>query len=224
MLKKLFVILLTLFIACSVITPSLACFKSKKQPKTKVQPVYFYENVNKKDFFNKLDKYMQEKNYPLSMYYPELGFMHLKNNDISVLIKQFGNDVYLFIYPPKKNLGNMESIALLIKDINNYMKEMSQNAYPIIDEYFYIQMEKDVKQIKETRKSCLAEDTYKPDTYTFSVKRYVGYEKYKPSRYDNIKKKAQYKIDKEYYKQKEKTEKYFERQKKKDAKRNKSNL
>ncbi len=219
MLKKICFTFIILFLFS--VSSAYACFWQKKE---KPVPVYFYENVNKKDFFNKADEYVQHKKYNLDMYYPELGFMHIKNNDISILIKQFGNDVYLLVYPPENKAGKLESIHFFTEDITKYMKNISPNAYPVLDENLFKELQKDVRQIKETRKTAVPDDTYKSDVlYTFSVKRYVGYEKYKPSKFDKAKLKAQHKIDKEYYKQKEKAQNYFERQQKKEQKKTKKN-
>ena len=78
MLKKLFISIIILVLFC---LPVFAVSHSKKN---KTIPIYFYENVNKKDCFDKLDNYLQEKKYSFSMYYPELGFVHTQKDDISI--------------------------------------------------------------------------------------------------------------------------------------------
>ncbi len=227
MYKKFIVVLISFCLIFVFGNFSLAKSSKKAQNKKKeVIPVYFYENVNKNDFFMGIDEYMQKKKYKLSMYYPELGFIHIKNNDISILIKQFGRDVYLLVYPPEKKSGKLESIDNFTNDITNYMKKTTQNSYPIIDEYFYTQLQKDLKQIQTTRQSSLNEDTFNPnsDVYEFSVKRYVGYKKYKLSKLDKAKKKAQHKIDKQYYKQKAKSEQLIKKQQNKKKDKNKQKV
>ena len=201
------------------VSPSHAGLKNKKE---KIIPIYFYENVNKKDFFNKVDEYMQKKKYQLSMYYPELGFMQVQGKDISILIKQFGNDIYLLVYPPEKQSGKLEEIHSFTENMAKYMNDISQNSYPIIDEHLYKELQTDIKQIKTTRKTSIPDDTYNSEVYIIDTKRYVGYKKYKPSKFDKAKQKAQHKIDKQYYKQKEKTQKYLERQQKKETNKKRS--
>ena len=224
MFKKSIVFFFFLSLIFALNNPSFAGIKSKSKQshKNKICPIYFYENTDKKTVFNKADKFMQEKKYNVSMYYPEHGFMHIKNNDTSILIKQFGNDAYLLIYPPEKKQGN--SPSGFSKDIVSYITGTSKNEYPIIDEYFYRQLEKDIKLIKETRKSCIQEDTYNPDVYTFSVKRYVGYKKYKGSKYDKLKNKAEHKLNKQYYKEKENKNKSTKKQEHKEKSKNTSDL
>ena len=186
-MKKFFAILLSILI---VFTCNSAESKTKKLKCNK--PIYFFENVQKNVMFGYLDEILQQENFELKKFYPELGFVavnyEIKKNKpeiVSLDLKQYGNDIYLFMDISK-------SKTKLEKYIYANLKKHSKNSYLIKDNYFCKELSKDVISINTKRKNYLKEDEYNPFVYQISMKRYVGYKKSIPK----IKKEKRDKKDK----------------------------
>ena len=110
------------------------------------KPIYFFENVNKREYFYYLDESLQNQ-YELKKYYPELGFIsfnyEVKRNKpeiVALNLKQFGRDVFLFIDISKSN-------TKLEQKIYEDLKKHSTNSYLIRDDYFCKELTKDVNLI-----------------------------------------------------------------------------
>ncbi len=127
--------------------------------------------------FDYLDEALQKGNFSLKKFYPELGFISInyevkrnKPEIVSFNIKQYGNDVYLFMDISKGN-------TKLEKYVYGNLKTHSKNSYLLKDDYFCKELTKDVISIDTKRKNYLKEDNYNPAVYQISMKRYVGYDK-----------------------------------------------
>ncbi len=141
------------------------------------KPIYFFENASKNEFFDYVDETLQKNKYDVKKFYPELGFLTVNYKTkkhsteiISINLKQYGNDLYLFIDTTKKN-------TKLEQDIYKNLKKHSQNSYLITDDYFCKELTKDVNSINKARKNYLKDDIYNPFVYQISMKRYIGYDK-----------------------------------------------
>lgn len=177
-MKKKIILLFLVFIAMT----NLGAFGRPKKVKCN-KPIYFFENVQKADYFNYIDELIQAQNYDLKKFYPELGFMSIaykvKRGEpeiVGLSLKQFGNDVYLFIDISK---SDTELERYLYKDLKKY----SKNSYLLRNDYFCKELTKDVKLINTRRKNHVTDDVYNPLTYKISLKRYVGYDKKKYFRF-----------------------------------------
>ena len=71
-MKKIFAIFLLILIT---FTCNSAESKTKKIKCNK--PIYFFENVQKNIMFSHLDEILQEGNFELNKFYPELGFVSI---------------------------------------------------------------------------------------------------------------------------------------------------
>lgn len=156
-------------------TINTSAFCKPKKVKCK-KPIYFFENVQKDTLFDELDRSVQEKKYELEKMYPELGFISVKYfhkekaKPVSLLIKQFGNDAYLFINIDKNNTS-------LEKHIYANLKKLSKNSYLINDDMFCKQLTQDAESIRGRKKVLMHDTHYNPDMYIIDMKRYVGYDK-----------------------------------------------
>ena len=174
-------------ITALIIVLALTNVKASGKPK-KVKckkPIYFFENVKKDVLFDEMDKAVQMQKYELEKMYPELGFISVKYSHkkeaepVSLLIKQFGNDAYLFINI-NKNATSLE------KNIYASLKKLSKNSYLMNDDMFCKQLTKDAESIHERKKVLFQDTQYNPDMYTIDMKRYVGYDK-KTYHWENFK-------------------------------------
>ena len=153
-------------------------FGKPKKIKCK-KPIYFFEDVKKDEYFNYLDNTIQQEKYKLEKMYPELGYLSVNYRvkkevvPVGILLKQFGNDIYLFIDIDKKNTS-------LEKNIYNSLKKHTKNSYLMNDDLFCRQLTKDAASIRTGRKAYLQETQYIPGTYVIHMKRYVGYDKKTP--------------------------------------------
>ena len=127
-------------------------------------------------YSDELDKTIQEQDYQLEKMYPELGFISVKYffkenaKPVGLLIKQFGNDAYLFINIDK-NATSLE------KHVYKNLKSHSKNSYLLNDDMLCRQLTQDAESIR-ARKKVLVQDTpYNPNIYIIDMKRYVGYNK-----------------------------------------------
>ncbi|MCR4881536.1 MAG: hypothetical protein K6A44_06270 [bacterium] len=141
------------------------------------KPIYFFENQKKDIFFGYLDEIVQHEGYEVEKMQYDLGYMLLKYNikkdkvvPVSLLLKQFGNDVYLFIDIPKNNTE-------LEHYIYKGLKDKSKNSYLLNNDYFCKQLTQDAESIRTRSKSTLQETQYNPAVYVMDMKRYVGYDK-----------------------------------------------
>lgn len=160
------------------IIANCGAFGKPKKVKCK-KPIYFFEEVKKDVYFDYLDKTIQQNKYPLEKMYPELGYLSVnykvkrKVVPVSILLKQFGNDTYLFIDIEKNN-------TKLEKNIYTELKKHSKNSYLMNDNMFCKELTKDAQSIRTRRKTSLQETQYTPGTYVINMKRYVGYNKKLP--------------------------------------------
>ena len=186
-------IILLLIIAITVINTS--AFGRPKKVKCK-KPIYFFENVKKDILFDELDKTIQEQDYQLEKMYPELGFISVKYffkenaKPVGLLIKQFGNDAYLFINIDK-NATSLE------KHVYKNLKSLSKNSYLLNDDMLCRQLTQDAESIRARKKVLVQETPYNPNIYIIDMKRYVGYNKrtYKWEKFkDKFKRKAKDKV------------------------------
>lgn len=166
-------IIFILIIAIFVINTS--AFGRPKKSKCK-KPIYFFENVKKDILFDELDKTIQSEEYELEKMYPELGYISIKYfikkeaKPVGLLIKQFGNDAYLFI-DISKNATSLE------KNVYNNLKKYSKNSYLMNDDMLCRQLSQDAASIHARKKTTIQETPYNSDIYIINMKRYVGYDK-----------------------------------------------
>ena len=120
---------------------NLGAFGKPKKIKCN-KPIYFFENVQKNVFFDNLDSILQEGNFELKKFYPELGFISVKykakhnsQKIVGLNLKQFGNDVYLFIDIDKNNT-ELENF------IYKNLKKHTQNSYLLRDDFFCKELSK----------------------------------------------------------------------------------
>jgi len=152
-------------------------FAKSKKLKCK-KPIYFFENVNKNDYFNYLDELSQKNKYNVVKFYPELGFISLnykakrtkKEETVALNLKQYGNDVYLFIDISKGN-------TTLEKEVYSTLKPYAKNSYLISDDVLCRDLTRDVASINTNRRSIAPDNDYNPHFYRISMHRYVGYDK-----------------------------------------------
>ncbi|MCQ2957563.1 MAG: hypothetical protein MJ180_01525 [Candidatus Gastranaerophilales bacterium] len=167
-------VLILLFLICLTLFNGVVFAKSKKIKCKK--PIYFFENVNKNDFFDYLDDFTQKKKYKVEKFYPELGYISLKYKAkrkpeiVSLSLKQYGSDVYLFIDISKGN-------TKLEKEVYALLKPHAANSYLIKDDLMCRDLTKDVASINTNRKSTERENEYDNSVYRISMQRYVGYDK-----------------------------------------------
>lgn len=174
MFKNFCIILLTAIISlCSLVYTAHA-----KSRKVKCNtPVYFFTDVTKHEFFGIVDEYLQDKKAKVVKFYPELGFVYVKKTDIpdeqfaAINIKQFGNDVYMFVDEDKNKRDLQNAMYKKIKSKNS-------STYKIINDFFCEEFKKDTKSLLTKKKVTMRDDIYNPFIYTISVKRYVGYKRY----------------------------------------------
>lgn len=166
-----FVLILSIIINCGA-------FGKPKKVKCQ-KPIYFFENQKKDIFFNYMDEVVQKEGYYVEKMYPDLGFIlvkyQIKQNKtipVGLLLKQFGNDVYLFIDIPKNN-------TKLEHYVYKGLKEKAKNSYLLNNDLFCKQLTQDANSISTRRKSTLQETQYNPSVYIIDMKRYVGYDKKK---------------------------------------------
>lgn len=167
------IIFTTLLIIATLINSS--ALGRPKKVKCK-KPIYFFENVKKDVLFDELDKTVQEEKYELQKMYPELGFISVKyfhkkdSQPVDLLIKQFGNDAYLFINIDKNNTS-------IEKSVYAKLKKRSKNSYLMNDNMFCQQLTQDAESIRTRKKVLLQDNPYNPNIYIIDMKRYVGYDK-----------------------------------------------
>lgn len=167
-MKKIFEIFLLIFISITL----SGAFGIPKQEKCE-KPIYFFENVQKSTLFGFLDEALQEKNYELKKFYPELGFVSLiyEEEEIATFnMKQFGYDTYVFVDIPEKN-------SKLEKYVYEKLKKHTENSYKLKDDYLCRELTKDIKNINTRRKPSVEDENFNPFEYQFSLKRYVGYDR-----------------------------------------------
>ena len=167
-----------LFITFLIIVAAVNCGAFGKPKKVKCQkPIYFFENQKKDVFFNYIDEVVQKEGYEIEKMYPDLGFILVKYQlkkdktiPVGLLLKQFGNDVYLFIDIPKNNTA-------LEHFVYKGLKDKAKNSYLLNNDLLCKQLTQDAESINARRKSTLQESPYNPSVYVMDMKRYVGYDK-----------------------------------------------
>ena len=155
---------------------NLGAFGKPKKIKCN-KPIYFFENVKKADYFNYLDKIIEQGGYDLKKFYPELGFISInyevkynKPEVVGLNLKQFGNDVYLFIDISKSD-------TKLENYIYSNLKQYSKNSYLLRNDYFCKELTKDINLINTRRKNHLKDSEFNPTVYKLDLKRYIGFDK-----------------------------------------------
>lgn len=171
-MKRNILILFLIFIGIM----NLGAFGKPKKIKCN-KPIYFFENVKKTDYFNYLDKIIEQGGYDLKKFYPELGFISInyevkynKPEVVGLNLKQFGNDVYLFIDISKSD-------TKLENYIYSNLKQYSKNSYLLRNDYFCKELTKDINLINTRRKNHLKDSEFNPTLYKLDLKRYIGFDK-----------------------------------------------
>lgn len=171
-MKRNILILFLIFIGIM----NLGAFGKPKKVKCN-KPIYFFENVKKADYFNYLDKIIEQGGYDLKKFYPELGFISInyevkynKPEVVGLNLKQFGNDVYLFIDISKSD-------TKLENYIYSNLKQYSKNSYLLRNDYFCKELTKDINLINTRRKNHLKDSEFNPTVYKLDLKRYIGFDK-----------------------------------------------
>ncbi|MDD3593865.1 MAG: hypothetical protein PHX18_04475 [Candidatus Gastranaerophilales bacterium] len=178
MFKKIFIFV----ILFAIIYFAFASGSYAKVRKVKCKtPIYFFTEVTKHDFFGIIDEYLQSKEAKVTKFYPEIGFIYVQKTNgkepqfAAINMKQFGNDVYMFVNEDKDKRDFQEKMYKVIRYKNDA-------NYRIVDNYFCEEFKKDTNSILNKKKILLQDDIYNPFVYTISVKRYVGYKKSKNSK------------------------------------------
>ena len=173
-MKKIVVILLLIAITAL----NCAAFGHPKKVKCK-KSIYFFEEVKKDEYFNYLDEFVQNGKYDVTKYSDQYGYIFVnykvrkKFIPAKLLLKQYGNDVYLFVDTKKKN-------SKLEKGLYASLKKHAKSSSLYKDDFFCKQLSKDINSIETTGKPILEETQYNPGVYVINMKRYVGYNKKTP--------------------------------------------
>jgi len=172
-MKKILYLAFILFIAIGVLSQgSLAKVKKVKCDK----PIYYFEEANKDNLFASIDELSQKSSWNVNKYYPQLGFIsfkyHVKKEPeiVTLDLKQFSNDTYLFINISKNN-------TKLEKEIYEILKKQAKKSFLIEDEVLCKEFSKDIISIDKNRRSTIREIPKSDGVYRIGVHRYIGYDK-----------------------------------------------
>ncbi len=140
------------------------------------KPIYYFEEANKNELFDELDKITQAKKIKIKKFYPELGFISFdykvkkEPETVALSLKQQSHDVYLFIDISKNNTD-------LEKMIYNALKKHSKKSFLLKDKQFCLDFTKDTASINRNRKTSIQESVAADDVYRIGLNRYIGYDK-----------------------------------------------
>lgn len=171
-MKKILALFLAIFIVFAFSCSSFAYVEKDKCN----FPMYYFEDASKTTLFNALDDLSQKEKWEVVKYYPQLGFLSFNYKVkkevelVRVDLKQYANDVYMFINISKNNTD-------LEKLIYSTLKPLAKKSNLMKDDYLCKEFRKDVASLEKNRKTVLKETAKSKDVYNIGLHRYIGYDR-----------------------------------------------